>query len=43
MLVDGKVAQLIDDQQGGLQVAVEFTLEPAGGLGCRQGVDDVDG
>ena len=36
------VTELIDNEYGGPQVAVEFVLEPAGGLGRCQGVDDVD-
>ena len=31
--LDRKVTELVDDECGGLQVAVEFALEPAGGLG----------
>src|SRR6202049_3129257 len=43
VLVDRKVTELIDNQHGGLQVAVELALEAAGGR-CRcQGVDNVDG
>src|SRR6202050_2386578 len=43
MFVDRKVTELIDNQNGGLQVAVELVLETAGGLGRCQGVDDVHG
>src|SRR5690349_13907799 len=43
MLVDGKISELVDDQQVGLEIAADLTLQPAGGLGCGQGVDDVDG
>src|SRR5215467_8393970 len=43
MLVDGEVAELIDDQHGGLQVTAELVLEAAGRLRGRQRVDDVDG
>ena len=39
----GKVAELVDDQQAGLQVAADLALQPAGGLRRGQGVDDVDG
>lgn len=41
VLVDRKVAELVDNQYGGLQVAVELALEFAGGLGRCQGVDNV--
>src|SRR5262249_61192353 len=43
MLVDGEVAELIDDQHGGLEVTAELVLEAAGRLRGRQRVDDVDG
>src|SRR6516165_3457263 len=40
---DWKVAELVDNQHGGLEVAEEFALEPNGGLGRCQGIDDVHG
>jgi len=43
MLVDGQVAKFVDDEECGLQVALELALEPAGGLGGGQGIDDIDG
>src|SRR6202049_726592 len=43
VLVDRKVSELVDNQYGGLQVAVELALEAAGGLGRCQGVDNVAG
>ena len=43
VLVDGQVAEFVDDEEGGLEIAGEFALEAAGGLGGGEGVDDVDG
>jgi hypothetical protein len=43
VFVDRKVTELIDNQYGGLQVAVELALETSGGLGRCQGVDNVHG
>jgi len=42
VLVDRKVAELVDDQQPRLQVAADLALQPAGRLRRGQGVDDVD-
>jgi hypothetical protein len=39
VLVDGQVAEFVDDEEGGLEIAGEFALEAAGGLGGGQGVD----
>src|SRR5262249_50065322 len=43
VLVDGQVTELIDNKDGGLEVAVKFAFELAGGLGGGEGIDDVDG
>src|SRR5882757_773872 len=43
VLVDRKVAELIDNQYGGLQIAVELALELASRLGRGQGVDNIHG
>src|SRR5260370_33413256 len=43
VLVDRKVTELVDDQHGWLEGAVELALELAGGLGRGQGVDNVHG
>src|SRR5262249_4911172 len=43
VLVDGKVAELVDNEQGRVQVAAELVLEPADGLRRCQRVDNVDG
>ena len=42
-LVDGQVADFIEDEQGGCGVAAQFGFEGAFGLGGVEGVDDVDG
>lgn len=42
-LVNGQITQLIDDQDGGLEEALEFSLEAAHGLGRGQDVEDVHG
>src|SRR5262249_9940386 len=43
VLVDRQIAELVDDQQAGLEVATDLTLEAAGGLRGGERVDDVDG
>jgi hypothetical protein len=43
VLVDGQVAEFVDDEKGGLEIAGKFALEAAGGLGGGQRVDDVYG
>ncbi len=41
--VERQIAELIDQEQIGLEVFVHFELEPSGGVGGGQGVDDIDG
>ena len=41
--VDGEVSELVEQQHAWFDVAVEALLEPVGGLGGGQRVDDVDG
>jgi hypothetical protein len=42
-LVDGQVADFVEDEQGGAGVFAQFGFEGAFGLGGVQSVDDVDG
>src|SRR5215472_5521134 len=42
-LVDGQVAELVDDEQAGLEITADLALEPPSGLRCGERVDDVDG
>ena len=42
-LVDGQVADFVEDEQGGAGVFAQLGFEGAFGLGGVQGVDDVDG
>ena len=42
-LVDGQVADFVEDEQRGVGVFAQFCFEGAFGLGGVQGVDDVDG
>ncbi len=42
-LVDGEVADFIQDEELGFEVATQFGLECAFELGGGEGVDDVDG
>src|SRR5215468_6862423 len=43
VLVDGQVTELVDNKDGGLDVAVKFAFELPGGLSGGECVDDVDG
>ena len=43
VFVDRQIAELIDDQQAGFEVAADLALEPVGCLGGGERVDDVDG
>jgi hypothetical protein len=43
MLVDGQIAQFVQDQQAGFEVALEFGLESLCRLCCAQGIDHVHG
>src|SRR5215472_11920205 len=43
VLIDREVAELVDNQHGGLEVTLELALEAASGLGRRKSVDDIYG
>src|SRR5215813_766275 len=43
VLIDRQVAELVDDQQVGLEIAADLPLEAAGGLRGGERIDDVDG
>jgi hypothetical protein len=42
-LINGQVAQLVEDEERGFGVFLQFRFEPADPLGRRQGVDDING
>src|SRR5438093_976282 len=42
-LIDGEVADLVEDEQGGGEVFAQLGFERAFALGGREGVDDIDG
>src|SRR5215831_7656203 len=42
-LVNGQIAELVKDEQGGFGVFFEFGFEPARALGGGQGIDDING
>ena len=42
-LVDGEIAEFVEDQQPGSDIASEVAFELTGGLGGGEGVDGVDG
>jgi hypothetical protein len=42
VFVDRQIAELVDNKQAGLEVAINLALEAAGGLSGGQRIDDVD-
>ena len=42
MLVDGQIAELVDDKQARLEIFVQFALEIAVRLRRRKRVDDIN-
>src|SRR5215467_3369170 len=43
VLVDREVAELVDDEDGGLEITADLAFELAGGLGGGKRIDDVNG
>src|SRR5262249_60367668 len=42
VLVDGEIAEFVDDEDGGLQITADLALEVTGGLGGGAGGDNIN-